>query len=102
MIFSNPALFAVMARQKKIIRIFQHAGAVKSFKAIVPSEYGISKGVIFNRLVRNGILLATHDGRYYLNEIREKEVRKRRQDIIGIVLMVIAIIVLIAFFWQVV
>ena len=102
MIFSNPALFTVMARQKKIIMIFQHAGAIKSFKAILPSDYGITKGVVFSRLVRNGILLPTQDGRYYLNESREKEVRKRRQDIIGIVLMVIAIMVLIAFFWQVV
>ena len=102
MISSNPAIFAVIARQKKIIRIFHHAGAVKSFKAIVPAEHGISKGFVFNKLVRDGILLPVHDGRYYLNEIRERELSKRRRDIIGIILMVIAIIVLIVVFWQVI
>ena len=102
MIFTNTAIFAVMARQRRIIRIFHDAGAVKSFKAIVPEEHGISKNIIFNRLVRNGVLSAVHDGRYYLNENREKELRKRRKDIIGFILMVIAILVLIAVFWQVV
>jgi hypothetical protein len=102
MISSNPAVFAVMARQKRIIRIFHHAGAVKSFKAIVPADHGINKGFVFNKLVRSGILLPVNDGRYYLNEIREKEVSKRRKDIAGIVLMIIAILVLIMVLWQVI
>ena len=51
-------------------------------------------------MVRNGTLVPIHDGRYYLNEARAKEVRKRRQDLIGLFLMVIAIMVLIAFFWK--
>lgn len=100
MISSNPAFFAPLARQKRIIRIFQHAGAVKSFKAIEPEDHGIVKNFIFNSLVRKGILLQVHDGRFYLNEAREREVAKRRREILGIVLMVIAIVVLIAVFWQ--
>lgn len=102
MISYNPAIFAVRARQKQIVRKFHQAGAVKSFKAIVPAEHGISKGWLFNKLVRDGILLPVHDGRYYLNEIREKELSKRRRDIIGLILMVIAIVILIAVFWQVI
>ena len=89
-----------MTRQEKIINVFQKAGALTSFNAISPSEHGIAKERLFNNLVRNGILVPIHDGRYYLNEAREKVVRKRRQDMVGIVLMVIAIIVLIAVFWQ--
>ena len=100
MIFPNPAPFAIAAHHEKILRTFQQAGALNSFSAISPSEHGIMKGTIFNRMVRNGILIPIHDGRYYLNEAREKEVLKRRQDIIGIILMVIAIMVLIAFFWK--
>lgn len=102
MISSNPAIFAVIARQRKIIRIFQHAGAVQSFKAINPEEHGISKGFVFNRLVRDRVLLPVNDGRYYLNEVRERELSRRRREIVGIILMVIAIIVLIAVFWQVI
>ena len=100
MISSNPAGFAVLAREKKIIRIFQHAGAVKSFKAITPEDHGVTRGFIFNKLVRKGVLLQVHDGRFYLNEARAHEVSKRRREIFGIILMVIAIIVLIAVFWQ--
>lgn len=102
MISSNPATFAVRAQQEKIIRTFHKAGALNSFSAILPSEHGITKGNLFNKLVRKGILVPIHDGRYYLNEARENDVRKRRQEVIGIVLMVIAIIVLIAVFWQVI
>ena len=100
MIPSNPAAFAVLAQENRIIRIFQHAGAIKSFKAIMPEDHGIARGFIFNKLVRKGILLQVHDGRYYLNEARAKEVSHRRREIFGIILMVIAIIVLIAVFWQ--
>lgn len=100
MISSNPAFFAPLARQQRIIRIFKHAGAVKSFKAIEPADHGISKSFIFNRLVKSGILLQVHDGRYYLNESREKEVSKRRREVFAIILMIIAIAVLIVVFWQ--
>lgn len=100
MIFPNPATFAVTAHHEKIIRTFHQAGALNSFSAISPAEYGIIKGTLFHRMVRNGTLVPIHDGRYYLNEARAKEVRKRRQDMIGIFLMVIAIMVLIAFFWK--
>lgn len=102
MISPNPATFTVRAQQEKIISIFHKAGALNSFSAILPSEHGIIKGFFFNRLVRNGILVPIHDGRFYLNEAREKDVRKRRQEVIGIILMVIAIIVLIAVFWQII
>lgn len=89
-----------MKMEEKIINIFRKAGASTSFNAIFPSEHGIVKERIFNKLVRNGVLVPIHDGRYYLNEVREKVVRKRREDLLGIVLMVIAILVLIAVFWQ--
>jgi len=89
-----------MTRQEKMINIFRKADALTSFKAIYPSEHGIAKERLFNDMVRKGVLVPIHDGRYYLNENREKVVRKRRQDFVGIVLMVIAIIVLIAVFWQ--
>ena len=100
MISSNPAIFAVMARQKKIISVFHKAGATNSVNAIFPEEHGIHQRIIFRKLVRDGIIVQAYQGRYYLDELREKNVGKRRRDIIGIILMVIAIIVLIAFLWQ--
>ena len=49
--------------------------------------------MIFDRLVRQGIIVQVGEDRYYLDEEKEQEVRKRRLPI----LLVILIFVLIAF-----
>ena len=100
MISTNPAIFAVMAKQKMIIRTFRRAGATSSANTIIPAEHGIHQQLMFRKLVRDRIIVPAYQGRYYLDEARESQVSKRRRDIIGIILMVIAIIVLIAFLWQ--
>lgn len=102
MIFTNPARFAFSAHHEKIIKTFYHAGAFNSFNAISPSDYGITQGPHFRRMVRNRILVPIHDGRYYLSEARVKDMRKKGQELVGILLMLIAIIVLIVFFWRVI
>lgn len=100
MIFSNPAIF-ILTIQKRMIQKFKTAGATRSSNAVSPSELGISENAIFNRLVRQGIILEAQRGYYYLNESREQALNKRRLDILWTVMMVFAIIILLAFFWSI-
>jgi hypothetical protein len=81
----------ILIQMKKYIRIFREANATTPSTAIIPSEYGIRTSFAFQRLVREGVVKPAGTERYYLDEEREFEVRKRRQSLV-VVLMVLVII----------
>ena len=99
MISINPAI-SILAIQKRIIHKFKTAGATRSSDAVALSDLGISKRLIFNKLVRQGIIMEAQRGYYYLNETREQAIRKKRLDILWTVMMMFAIVVIIAYFWS--
>lgn len=88
------ATTVVLAQMNRCIRIFRQANAINPFTAIIPAEHGIRTSLIFQKLVRQGIIIPVGKERYYLNEQKEAEYRKRRQSI-ALVLVTLIIIGLI-------
>ena len=83
------AAVAIMARQKKYIRLFRNAGAINEKTAINPALLAINTGFVFHRLVRKRILVPVNAGRYYLDEAREIAVRKKRHKLILAVITIL-------------
>lgn len=84
----------VLNKMKRYIRISRSVNATDVSVAIIPEQYGISDGLIFQKLVRKGILVTVNGQRYYMDEEKKVWWRKRRRKIV-IILMVIIILLLI-------
>ena len=85
---------AITAKIRRYKSIFHKAHATAPERAILPWEYGITRGMIFNRLVRQKILVPAGNDKYYLDELRDKTLRKRSSliAIIGIVLIILIVL----------
>ncbi|MFL5807975.1 MAG: hypothetical protein ACJ749_00560 [Flavisolibacter sp.] len=90
------AAAVILIQMRKCIRKFREVDATTPSTAIIPSEHGIRTSFAFRRLVREGVLIPVNPERYYLDEEREIEVRKRRQTLLAVflVLLIIGMIVL--------
>jgi hypothetical protein len=84
----------VLIKMKRYIRIFRSLNATAVSSAIIPQQYGIGNGLIFQKLVRKGILVPVDGERYYMDEQKEAWWTKRRRKTV-IILMVIIILLLI-------
>lgn len=93
----NGAVIAIAAKTRKYRRVFKNANATSPETSILPEEYGIRKSLIFNKMVREGVLVALNKERYYLNERRDNEVRKKRQTIVLIFLAFLLIAAILSF-----
>jgi hypothetical protein len=80
---------AVIAKKRKYIRTFKNAGALSFQTAINPEDHHISTGPIFNKLVREGIIVAADSERYYLDEVAEENVTTKRRKIVVFILFVV-------------
>ena len=87
----------IVARQNKYIRTFRQAGAVSAASSIHLSECSLRKSMIFDRLVRQGILVPAGNDRYYLDEAKEKETRRKRLPVVIIAMIILLIALLIIF-----
>ena len=83
----------IAARQNQYIRTFRQAGALSPGTAIKLKDYKLRKSIIFDKLLRQGVVAPAGEDRYYLDQQREEEVRKRRIPLL-IALLVIVLIVL--------
>ena len=95
---STVAATAIIAQRNKIIRRFKQAGATSPDRPIDPATLQIRQSLIFNKLVRDGVLVKVSAHHFYLNESRATEYRTQRQQVVLVVLAVIAIAVIILFF----
>ena len=87
--FINNIIFAMMiAKQNKYILVLKRLEATSAAKSINFQEYGIRKSLVFNTLLRQGVI-QTFNNRYYLDLIKEEEQRRRRQAIIIMLLILI-------------
>jgi hypothetical protein len=83
---------AVVAMQRRrILNKFREANATSPATAIIPSEQRVRQSMIFYKLVRDRVLVAINEERYYLDEEREAEVAKRRRTIALALLILIVI-----------
>lgn len=97
-LYSMSATVAVMAILRRYVRIFRKAGATSPSTAIRPPEHGVRNSMLFQKLVRQGVLVKMGDDRYYLDETREAEMRNRRQKAVIIVLAILVIGLIIGYF----
>jgi hypothetical protein len=74
---------AVAARQRKIIRAFEEGGATSPRSARALGDLGVADSPMLKHLVRRGLVLATEDGRHYLDVEAAEEYQHRRR-IIGL------------------
>ena len=88
---------AIRAKIRRYKSVFHKAHATVPERAILPWEYGIIKGKIFDRLVRQKILVPTVNDKYYLDELRDKNLVKRSSLIAIIAIVAIILIVLVVF-----
>lgn len=86
----------IVALRLKYIRTFRKAGAVTPGRSIRLSEHGLRKSMIFERLLSQGIIVQLDNERYYLDEIREQELKRRKTPVLMIVLIVLFILLMIA------
>ena len=85
-----PAIIAMKMRRYK--EAFRAAGAVTPATAMRPDEVGLRKSVIFDKLVRQRVLVAAGDGRYYLDETRDATVRRSKRKLVLVLLAIILVL----------
>lgn len=83
----------IVALRHKYIRTFRKAGAVTPERSIRLYDHGLRKSMIFDRLLSQGIIVQLGSDRYYLDEIRELELKRRRTPLLLIVLMVLLVLI---------
>ncbi len=84
----------IVALRLKYIRTFRKAGAVTPGRSIRLSEYGLRKSMIFERLLSQGIIVQLDNERYYLDEIRELELKRRKAPLLVIMLIIVFILLI--------
>ena len=92
----------VAAKRNKIIRQFLSKGAVSYKESRTLEQLGLKKSLIFNRLIRQGIIVEVTFDRYFidLEKYDEEERERRRLVTVLLVLIALGIIVAIAYsFW---
>lgn len=86
----------MIAKQNRYTRVLKQSGAISAGKSIKLEEYGLKKSLVFNKLLRRGIIIQTYDGRYYLDVSKEEEERRRKQLIVIMVLIFIISVLVIS------
>lgn len=62
-----PILIAVLARQRRIVRRFQEAGADRADRARTLADVGVRETHLASRLARAGVLVAVDGGAYFVS-----------------------------------
>jgi hypothetical protein len=92
-----PSEMAIRARLRKYKTIFHKAHAIIPERAIRPEDFGITRGRIFNRLLRQKIIVSVGNDKFFYDVLREKYLIKRSSLTVIIVLAVMVLIVFIFF-----
>lgn len=87
-----PAIIAIKMRRYK--EAFRAAGATAPVSAMRPADAGLRESLIFQKLVRDGILVAVGEDRFYLDETRDAAVMRTRRKIVAVLLIVILVLLL--------
>ena len=84
----------IIARRRKYFKSFRQAGALSAGSSIRLADHGIKRSMIFDRLVSQGIIVPVGDDRYYLDEEKEHEIKKRLMPVLLIIAILVLILVL--------
>ena len=86
----------VAAKMYKFVYRFENVGATDPSTAKTLQSQGLHGGLIFNRLVQNGIFIETSPGYYYLNKdkyLTYRTLRRKRMFYILAGLLIVLVIV---------
>jgi hypothetical protein len=87
-----PAIIAIRMRRYK--EAFRAAGAISPATAIRPAEKGLRESLIFHKLVREGILVAAGNGRFYLDESRDAAVMRTKRKIMAVLVFIVLVVLI--------
>ncbi len=85
------AVLIAAAVRKKYVRVFKRQGAISPQSAIKPEDFGLNRRLIFNSLLRQGILSAAAKDHFFLNETKEQEVLKSHKEMAVIIMSLLLI-----------
>ena len=77
-----------LIREKRLIRIFEAAGATEPFNAAALQDLNIDQNRAFVRLQQRGVVIESSPGRFYVDLERVRSIRKTRLIAILVVLLV--------------
>jgi len=80
----------VIAKQKKVVRRFVEGGATDPSMARVPDDVGVRRSLVFEGLVRRGVLIDDGDGRYHVDVAAAERFHGRRRNVMLTLLAVVA------------
>lgn len=92
------ALLLLARKMPSPVAAFRRAGAYSAATARKPGSLGLSGAWLFEGALRSGLVVATPDGRYYLD--REKDRRRRRvfqMVVIGFLVVTTPLVAWVAF-----
>jgi len=92
---------ASATQRSRIIRRFKDAGATAPDRAIDPATHQIHQTSVFNRLVREGVLVKARSHHYYLNEARAAQYQQQRYQAVlaFIIVLILALAVYLFLLW---
>jgi len=79
----------IIAMQNRIMNRFMDHNAVSPEQAKTIEDLGLKKNLLFNKLLRRGVLVQTPDERYYIIPEKAAQYKRRRRIIILIVMAVV-------------
>lgn len=86
----------IIAIQNKIIRKFRTTGTTNPKSAKTIEDLGIRHHLLFNKLVRKGVIVQ-NGSKYYLDEQRTEEfIRQRRLTMLTVLAIVLVLVALFA------
>ncbi len=89
-----PIIFAL---RKKYIRKFRKAKATTQERAINPKAHGIRTGLVFSKLIHEGVICRVGEDRFYLNEAAEKSSTRSRRKLALIIVVVMFLALAVVF-----
>ena len=81
-----PAIIA--ARMRRYKEVFYAANALTPTTAIRLADKGLRESLVFHKLVRQGILVAVGDGRFYLDEERDEAVMHSKRKFLAVLVII--------------
>ena len=97
---STVAVTSIIAQRNKIIHRFKEAGATSADRSIDPATHQIRQSLIFNKLLRDGVLVKVSAHHFYLNEARAAQYRNESLKLMSLLLIVFAIAIVVYLFVQ--
>ena len=90
------AAIILSKKRRRIISAFREAGATSSENTKSLEDIGLSKSVILEMKRLRGVLVKVEQNRFYLDEMREREVAGFRR-ILAVALVAIAVLIALYF-----